>query len=169
MTEEETSKNQQEPQPQTEKTLSEVKKELQLALAREKKLRQDIKLRENATQPSVDSSLSCPTCGKALSDHEILLSLVKKKTEPETKAEPEVEHMHEIEPLRIKEPSKPEEEHPPIPEHMQFCPSCGKKNPVFKDEVKCDHCGIHLGSVEHARKLKTCPNCGATGDVLENV
>jgi len=43
---------------------------------------------------------------------------------------------------------------------QQFCPTCGEKNPDFKDEVVCDDCGAHLGAREIAEKMKACPNCG---------
>ena len=43
---------------------------------------------------------------------------------------------------------------------QQYCPTCGDKNPDFKDETKCKDCGTHLGAVEIAEKLKACPNCG---------
>ncbi len=47
--------------------------------------------------------------------------------------------------------------------HPRFCPDCGTTNPQFKDEMKCDGCGIHLGSEEDVRQnLKVCPNCGGT-------
>jgi hypothetical protein len=59
--------------------------------------------------------------------------------------------------------------HPKIPSYMQFCPTCGDRNPDFKDEVRCRECGMHLGETEAARKLEACPNCGASGKVLERV
>ena len=43
---------------------------------------------------------------------------------------------------------------------QQFCPTCGDKNPNFKDETECEDCHAHLGSKEVAEKLKACPNCG---------
>lgn len=43
---------------------------------------------------------------------------------------------------------------------QQYCPTCGDKNPDFKDETTCDSCGVHLGAKEVAEKLKACPNCG---------
>jgi hypothetical protein len=43
---------------------------------------------------------------------------------------------------------------------QQYCPTCGDRNPDFKDETKCDGCGVHLGAREVAEKLKACPNCG---------
>lgn len=43
---------------------------------------------------------------------------------------------------------------------QKHCPTCGDKNPDFKDETKCDDCGMHLGAKEVAEKLKACPNCG---------
>ncbi len=44
------------------------------------------------------------------------------------------------------------------------CPECGVPNPDFQDEVKCRDCGIALGSLEEAKKLKACPNCPLTFD-----
>ena len=48
-----------------------------------------------------------------------------------------------------------------------FCPDCGGEgspnpNPDFKDETRCanEKCGMHLGSLETAIKLKGCPSCG---------
>ena len=43
---------------------------------------------------------------------------------------------------------------------QQFCPTCGDKNPNFKDETECEDCHTHLGSKEVAEKLRACPNCG---------
>ncbi len=43
---------------------------------------------------------------------------------------------------------------------QQFCPTCGDKNPDFKDETVCQDCGQHLGAKETVEKLKACPNCG---------
>ena len=43
---------------------------------------------------------------------------------------------------------------------QQFCPTCGDKNPDFKDETECEDCHAHLGSKEVAEKLNACPNCG---------
>ena len=43
---------------------------------------------------------------------------------------------------------------------QQFCPTCGDKNPDFKDETECEDCHAHLGSKEVAEKLRACPNCG---------
>lgn len=43
---------------------------------------------------------------------------------------------------------------------QQYCPTCGDKNPEFKDEVACDTCGANLGAAETATQLKACPNCG---------
>jgi len=43
---------------------------------------------------------------------------------------------------------------------QQYCPTCGDKNPDFKDETQCEDCGAHLGAKETAEKLKACPNCG---------
>ena len=49
---------------------------------------------------------------------------------------------------------------------QQYCPTCGDKNPDFKDETICDPktggCGMHLGAVAQVEKLKACPNCGKT-------
>lgn len=45
---------------------------------------------------------------------------------------------------------------------QQYCPTCGDKNPEFKDEVECADCHTHLGAKELAVKLKACPNCGGT-------
>lgn len=53
-------------------------------------------------------------------------------------------------------------------EWQHFCPNCGDEstalNPDFKDETICDPkkggCGMHLGSMEAATKLKRCPSCG---------
>jgi predicted RNA-binding Zn-ribbon protein involved in translation (DUF1610 family) len=45
-----------------------------------------------------------------------------------------------------------------------FCPECGEKNPNFKSLAICDPaqggCGAVLGTVEHAKTLEGCPNCG---------
>lgn len=41
-----------------------------------------------------------------------------------------------------------------------YCPTCGDKNPDFKDEIVCDTCGQHLGAEKTAITLKACPNCG---------
>jgi hypothetical protein len=43
---------------------------------------------------------------------------------------------------------------------QQYCPTCGDRNPDFKDEVVCKDCGTHLGARATAEKLKACPNCG---------
>lgn len=43
---------------------------------------------------------------------------------------------------------------------QQYCPTCGDKNPEFKDEVECGTCHTNLGAEETATKLKACPNCG---------
>jgi hypothetical protein len=49
---------------------------------------------------------------------------------------------------------------------QQYCPTCGDKNPDFKDETICDPknggCGMHLGAIKDVEKLKACPNCGKT-------
>jgi len=37
---------------------------------------------------------------------------------------------------------------------------CEQENPDWKDETKCKDCGMHLGSVETAKSLARCPNCG---------
>jgi RNA polymerase subunit RPABC4/transcription elongation factor Spt4 len=53
-----------------------------------------------------------------------------------------------------------------IGKFQQYCPTCGDKNPEFKDETVCDPkqggCGYHLGAKLEAEKLKACPNCGGT-------
>jgi hypothetical protein len=44
---------------------------------------------------------------------------------------------------------------------QQYCTDCGEKNPEFKDETACKGCGMHLGAVEAAMRMKACPSCGA--------
>jgi hypothetical protein len=80
--------------------------------------------------------------------------------------------------MREKLPKKPEpptQIAPPTEEHkeeephfvgpwQQYCPTCGDKNPAFKDETICNPekggCGMHLGAVAEVEKLIACPNCG---------
>lgn len=53
---------------------------------------------------------------------------------------------------------------------QKHCPTCGDKNPEFKDETVCDPdkggCGMHLGSKDDVEKMKACPNCGGSKAVL---
>ena len=46
---------------------------------------------------------------------------------------------------------------------LKDCPTCGEGNPDFKDETVCEgpSCGKHLGSIDTAKKLKSCPFCGS--------
>ena len=43
---------------------------------------------------------------------------------------------------------------------QKYCPTCGDKNPEFKDETVCKDCGTHLGSKKTVEKMVTCPHCG---------
>ena len=43
-----------------------------------------------------------------------------------------------------------------------YCPTCNEKNPNFKSLAVCTDCGLGLGTVEQAKTLTGCPNCGGT-------
>ena len=62
--------------------------------------------------------------------------------------------------------SKPLEAPHYVGKWQRYCThgSCAGANPDFKDETKCqgDGCGMHLGSLEVAKELARCPNCGGT-------
>ncbi len=49
----------------------------------------------------------------------------------------------------------------------KVCADCGEPNPMWKDETICRDkegggCGMHLGALLELKKVKACPNCGAT-------
>jgi Zn finger protein HypA/HybF involved in hydrogenase expression len=77
-------------------------------------------------------------------------------------------------PEKVNEPKvpNPHSHHDNEPHYIgkwqQYCPTCGDKNPDFKDEVECRTCKTHLGAKDVAEKLVACPNCGGKhADVIK--
>jgi DNA-directed RNA polymerase subunit RPC12/RpoP len=51
----------------------------------------------------------------------------------------------------------------PHADHVAACPDCftaALKKMNETSDYACAHCGLPLGDLDFARKLKSCPNCG---------